>query len=313
MANMATSWSRRAFLFLALLATVCSPAFADDSIGTVSDQVVSSGTFTSLLNLFEGICYLVGATFGIKSATQLRDHTYNPLQTKMSKPITSMAMSGSLLSVPSLFEMLQTTFSVFDGPGGGVGALAGFSAGSPAAATGLDGMAQAFASNIPAMMKLMAFGAICAGAFLVLRAVLMLPQVEQGRVETSKVLWTLFSGIGLWSLLPFISVSMNTIGMATSAPASILTAKYSQAGGGGFDGTIASIMVFTQFLGLVAFIRGMLTLKAMGDNKDGAMGKALFFIVGGSMALNIGWAVKMLASSIGAGSVVCGISVNLCS
>ena len=45
----------------------------------------------------------------------------------------------------------------------------------------------------------------------------------------------------------------------------------------------------------------------------GAMGRALFFIGGGSMALNIGWAVKMLATSIGAASVICGISANLCS
>lgn len=306
---MSTFSPRQAFAALALFALGCGSALAQDSIGTVADHVVGSGTFTSLLDLFTGFCYLTGVVFGIKSTLQLRDHTNNPQQTKLSRPIVSMTIMGLLLALPTFFEMLQTTFSL---AGSGVGGFASLSAGSPTDAKDLSGMFRAFATNIPALMKMISFGAICAGAFLILKAVMMLPQVEQGRAEGSKVIWTLISGVGLWSLLPLIAASMNTMGMGSSDAPSLLMAKYGQTGSDNFDGTIAAVMVFVQLLGLIAFVRGTLILKALADNKDGATGRALTFIFGGAAAMNIAWTVKMLALSIGSTATICGISVNLC-
>lgn len=293
--------------FFALLALGSTHAFAQ-SVGSVADNVVSGGTFGSLMDLFSGICYLTGALFGIKSALQLKDHTNNPQQVHLSKAIVSMVVCGILLSMPTFLAALQGTFGV-SGTVGGLGTLAG---GAPSASTDLAGMFQAFASSVPSLMKIVSFGAVCAGAFMILRAVLLLPQLEQGRVEGGKIIWLFISGIGLWSLLPFIAVSMGTMGMSSTDASSLLTAKYSQVGGGGFDGTIASVMVFIQLLGLIAFVRGMMILKALGENKDGAMGRALTHIFGGAAAMNVAWTVKMLATSIGASGTICGISVNLC-
>lgn len=294
--------------FLAALAFASGPALAQ-SVGSVADNVVSNGTFGSIMDLFSGLCYLIGATFGIKSALQLKDHTNNPQQVHLSKAIVSMAVCGILLSMPTFLDMLQGTFGV-SGTLGGLGSLAG---GTPSSATDLSGMFQAFATSVPSLMKMISFGAVCAGAFMILRAVLLLPQLEQGRVEGGKIIWLLISGVGLWSILPFIAVSMGTLGMSSTDASSLLTAKYAQVSSGGFDGTIASMMVFVQLLGLLAFVRGMMILKALGENKDGAMGRALTHIFGGSAAMNVAWTVKMLAVSIGASGTICGISVNLCS
>lgn len=301
--------SRKIFAAIALFVLGCGSALAEESIGTVADHVVGSGTFTSLLDLFTGFCYLTGTVFGIKSTLQLRDHTNNPQQSKLSKPIVSMGIMGTLLALPTFFDALQSTFAL---TGSGVGGFAGLSAGAPGAAQDLSGMFRAFATNIPALMKMVSFGAICAGAFLILKAIMMLPQVEQGRAEGTKVIWTLISGVALWSLLPFIAASMNTMGMASSDAPSLLMAKYNQTGSDNFDGTIAAVMVFIQLIGLIAFVRGSLILKALADNKDGATGRALAFIFGGAAAMNIAWTVKALAYSIGATSTICGISVNLC-
>jgi hypothetical protein len=296
-----------AFFMLALMGLATDSALAQ-SVGSVADNVVGSGTFGSIMDLFSALCYIIGLIFGIKSALQLKDHTNNPGQHHLSKPIVSMAVCGILLSIPTFLDMLQGTFGV-SGTVGGLGTLAG---GSPGAATDLSGMFQAFSSNIPSIMKMISFGAVCAGAFMILRAILLLPQLEQGRVEGGKIIWLMFSGIGLWSLLPFIAMSMGTMGMSSTDASTLLTAKYSQVSGGGFDGTIAAVMVFIQLLGLIAFIRGMMILKALGENKDGAMGRALTHIFGGAAAMNVAWTVKLLAVSIGATSVICGISANLC-
>jgi len=280
------------------------------TIGSVADTVVNNGTFSSILNLISGAAYLVGIMFGIKSAVQLKDHTENSQQVKLTKPMVSMAVCGILLALPSFFGMLQSTFDLT--VGNGARGFYGLSAGSPGTANNLAEMFKAFSTNVPAMMKMVSFGAICAGAFLILRAILLLPQVEQGRAEGSKVLWILISGIGLWSILPMITISMNTVGMSGGNAVSLINTKYSQAQDSSIDGAIAAAMVFVQLLGLIAFVRGTLILKALGENKDGAMGRAMTHIFGGAAAINIAWTVKLLAVSIGASGTICGISVNLC-
>ena len=66
--------------------------------------------------------------------------------------------------------------------------------------------------------------------------------------------------------------------------------------------------MFVQLLGVIAFVRGLLILKSIGENKDGALGRAMTHIFGGAAAMNISWAITMLANSIGAHDQICGIS-----
>ena len=299
--------NKKVFVFLATIIFSTS-SFADQSIGSVADNIVDSGNFSSLLDLLSGLCYIIGVVFAFKAATQLKDHTSNPNQHKLSQPMVSMAITAALLSMPSFLTMLMDTL----GFTGNLGAFSGFSAGTPSASKDLGGMFVALSSNIPAIMKLVTTAAMVGGGFMILKAILTLPQVEQGRAESGKVIWHFIAGIGLWSIMPMITTGMATLGASSTDVGNILTSKYNQASGGDFDAVIAAVMVFVQLLGLIAFIRGVLILKALGENKDGAMGRALTHIFGGAAAINIAWAVKVLAFSIGATSTICGISVNLC-
>lgn len=292
------------FILLASL-----PAIAQ-TVGSVADNTVTNGAFSGFLDILVGMAYVVGGFFGFKAALQLRDHAESPQNVKVGVPMTSALVATLLLALPSLFTSLRETFSL---TGDIMGAYRTMSAGSSGASADLSGMAVALAANIPALAKLVSFGAICAGAFLIFRAILLLPQAQQGRVEGSKVFWLMISGVGLWSLLPMITTAMGTMGMTGTNSANLLTAKYNQSQGGGMDGTIAAVLTFVQFLGLIAFVRGMLILKALGEHKDGAMGRALTHIAGGSAAMNIAWFVGVLARSIGAQGAICGISTVICS
>lgn len=293
----------------ALLALVVSSSAMAQTVGSVADSTVSSGAFSGFLDLLVGIAYVVGGFFGFKAALQLRDHADSPQNVKIGVPMTSALVATLMLALPSLFASLRETFSL---TGDIMGAYRNMSAGSSGAATDISGMAVALAANIPALAKLVSLGATCAGAFLIFRAVLLLPQAQQGRVEGSKIFWLMISGVGLWSLLPMITMAMGTMGMTGTDPGNLLTAKYNQSKGGGFDGTIAAVLTFIQFLGLIAFVRGMLILKALGEHKEGAMGRALTHIGGGSAAMNISWFVGVLARSIGAQGAICGLSAVIC-
>lgn len=296
-----------AFAVLALLmAAAPELAWAQvDTIGQAADHVVDAKAFDRMWDLISGISYLAGCFFGVKAALQLKEHNDSPGQTKLSKPVMTLVVSGLLMSFPQFVNMVQATFAMTQG-----GAVFDQSSG------GSNGSAQTFvalASSIPGMMRIASYVAITVGAFFLLRALFMLPQVEQGREPMGKVIWMVIAGVGLWSLMPMINMSMATLGMNAPQAANILTQKYSAAGGGGFEGTIAAVLAFVQFLGLIAFIRGMMILKALGENKDGAMGRALTHILGGSAAMNIGWTIKLLAMSIGASSSVCGLAATMCS
>lgn len=275
--------------------------------------------------IMKGVAYLAGAIFGVKAAIQLRDHTENPQQTRLSKPLTSMTVSTAGLALPGVLDMVKNTFE----PSGGMALMANcvqagsslstcFSSallppGGGASASGLGGVAIAFSASMPGLMMLVLYSAAAAGAFLILKSIFLLPQLEQGRAEASKIIWMMISGVVLWSILPMIDMVLSTEGQGMTSSASLLTQKYTEAKNGDqFEATIASVLSFVQLIGLIAFFRGTLILKSMGENKDGAMGRALTHILAGAAAINIGWTVKILAMSIGAQGSICGLASAIC-
>lgn len=304
------------FGMLALLAPESAWAIPVDSMGAAADQLRGNllDGKASILDLIAGVAYLAGSLFGVKAAVQLRDNTENPQQTRLSKPLTSMAVSGILLGLPSFTGMFGESMGVLTKGDTLATALGSFGSwgttpqGSIPQGDSLDKVAEAFAASIPSMNHLISVGAAVAGLFLMLRAVFMLPQLEQGRVEGSKIMWTLLSGVVLWSLLPFVSTTMETLGLQTPTSENLLTEVYKVGNSGSFDKTINSVLTFVSMIGLIAFIRGTLILKAIGENKDGAMGRALTHILGGAAAMNIKWTVAVLATSIGSKSAICDIA-----
>ncbi len=278
-----------------------------DSLGQSADHIVNDSD-AGLRNLLTGFAYLAGAMFGVRSAVLLRDHTENPGNVRLSKPLMAGTVSTALLALPGVYSMLAESVGFATGDFDAFGAMFGTQSGAPTSGAGnLDQVAQAFSSSIPGLMRIVSWGAIMAGGFLLLRSIFMLPNVEQGRESPSKVLWTMTSGIGLWSLLPMVNMIMGTQGAGVVDSETILTSHYSAAAGGGgaAEPTIHAVLAFFQFIGLIAFVRGTLILKALGENKDGAMGRALTHILGGAAAMNISWTVGILAKSIGADATIC--------
>ena len=138
------------------------------------------------------------------------------------------------------------------------------------------------------------------GIAFFIAATVKLAHVEQGREEAKKPMFMYLAAVGLWSLSTTMSTISSTmgasggLGQSTSPLAAGLAA-----GSGGSAAVIGAVLTFVQLVGLIAFIRGVWLLKAHGENKDGALGKALTHLFGGAAAMNISWTVGVLASTFG--------------
>lgn len=301
--------------FLVLTFSGASFAQEVDTLGGAADM--ASGAWEYVINLLTGIAYLAGVVFGIRTAILLKDHTDNPGQVRLSRPVTAMVACTLFMGLPSTVTTLVSTFKMDQFSYGRLeGKAEELSAvGVAQTSNDLSEMAVAFSRSLPELTTLVYLAATISGLALILRAVFLLPQLEQGRAEPSKVVWTLISGVLLWTILPALDMSLATMGSSNLSASSmtgytsgeakhVLSYSRIEEGGTGlakFQNTMQAVLMFIQFLGMVAFFRGGLILKNIGEHKDGSMGRALTHIFGGAAALNIGWAVWILAHTIGAG------------
>ena len=61
--------------------------------------------FQGAADLISGGAYIGGAAFGVQAAMKLREHSENPQQTRLSKPLTFGVVSGALLALPSFLSV----------------------------------------------------------------------------------------------------------------------------------------------------------------------------------------------------------------
>ncbi len=270
-------------------------------------------------------CYIAGAWAAFKSLVQFKEHSENPHQVKLAKPLTMFLVATLLLSMPSTLHSFSETLKLEDclGQTGGnetasmaskvSACFSGGEAGSASSQNNQDlaGMFIALSASLPGIVYAVTVMAKLAGFFLLAKVAFMLPHLEQGRETASKVIWTAISGVALWTM-PAMADSVLATMQATQAQADIgvsaLVPGWAKAGVGGgeeFDQAIKAVMMFVQLIGAIAFFRGLLILKAMGENKDGAMGRALGHILGGAAALNVSWSVAVLAQTLGSHDVLC--------
>lgn len=287
-----------------------APAVAsleNGALGEYARRFVASGEYQAIITIVTYVGWIAGAIYGIKTLGQLKDHSDNPNQTKLMKPLTSMVVTGLLMQQGALLDMLSTTLWGATQTNG-IGTLI-----SDPMAVDCKGQsdlacgAQHFAHSIPALEYMILIVSVGMGLFIAFRGVFMLPQLEQGRVEPAKVVWTFIAASILLSLPQVVNITMSTV-YDTGVSGNVLTAKFNSAGGGdlkSFYATIHAVLMFIQLLGLIAFVRGVLILKAIGENKDGAMGRALTHIFGGAAAMNIYWTTGVLANTFGMQETIC--------
>ena len=165
-------------LMVMVIGALASFQTSAQSLGTVADTVVDSGTFNSLFDLLWAFCrYVLGPVFTVRAFLQLKEHSNHPEQHKLSKALTSALVGGCFFAIDNFSRMFSETLGV----GGQFGVLMGLIRGGGVSGGGdltLGGAFVAMSRSLPALMKFISLGAVLAGFFFMVKAVLMLPQLH---------------------------------------------------------------------------------------------------------------------------------------
>jgi hypothetical protein len=119
---------KKAALFALPLAGAAAALFPEMAMAANVGEIAGNmtGQFGNIANMVGGASYLLGAGFGVKGALKLKEHNENPQQTKLSAPLTMLAVSGALFALPSVMDTgAESTFGAsakkLNVSGGGLG------------------------------------------------------------------------------------------------------------------------------------------------------------------------------------------------
>lgn len=125
---------------------------------------------------------------------------------------------------------------------------------------------------------------------------------SNGQIPFSQPLIILFVGMALVVLPGFIDTTTETMSLGSNTATSVLAVNVGDGSIPGMSDAMRGILLFVKLVGHLAFIRGFLILKDMGEGKNGAsMGRALTHIFGGAAAININATIAMLGATFAPG------------
>lgn len=125
---------------------------------------------------------------------------------------------------------------------------------------------------------------------------------SNGQISFSQPLIILFVGMALVVLPGFIDTATETLSLGSATGSSVLAVNIAGSSVPGMDAAIQGVLLFVKLVGHLAFIRGFLILKDVGEGKGHAsMGRALTHIFGGAAAININATIAMLGATFAPG------------
>ncbi len=144
------------------------------------------------------------------------------------------------------------------------------------------------AKTMPSLLKMFSAFSYLLGFALIFKGIYKLKEYGEMRTAMSSQtnLWGAIITLTIGSLLIYF-VSAYQIGLQTLFGYSSPLA-YNQ-DSSSTDQLVSAVVVIVQVVGVIAFIRGMLLLNSAGGRsaQQGMFGKAVTFIIGGLLAINI--------------------------
>ncbi len=145
-----------------------------------------------------------------------------------------------------------------------------------------------FAATVPKLMQMVTAIAYVLGMYLIFKGVMGLKTFGEQRTQMSLhtelkgPLILLFVGAALLYLPSSVQVGMTTF-WSNPYPYGYLAASQDQ-----WTSVYQDAFLIIQFIGTIAFIRGLLLLTQLGQQaQPGTFGKAMAHIIGGIMCINL--------------------------
>lgn len=157
-----------------------------------------------------------------------------------------------------------------------------------------------FASNIPSLMRMVTAISYVLGMSMMIKSIVQLKHLGESRTMMSRDQGLkgplIFMAVG--SLLLFLPTSIQ-VGLSTfwSIPCSYC--YLTQAGQ--WHDILNTCYLIIQFIGVIAFIRGLLLISQLGNesHQAGIFARGMTHIVGGILCINIFQFVQVIQSTFG--------------
>ncbi len=298
-------FTKIAFFSVLFMIGSSDAAYAGGKLSDIFENVVQSwGGVTSLLSTF---AWLGGMFLGVAGIFKFKDHVDNPSQTPLSAGVKRMIAGGMFFSLPFMIRAVRGSLFGADAVGSNEHAVTGYTDHGALSAGGLDKMVVDVISDIavPAELMLTAFSYLSGILLLIVAISRLTKRMEDGprgpagmgTIMTFVAAGALFSfgdSIGTFSSSLF---GDNVVMSESSIDPTIITDADDRER---IQAVIEGVMVFVMLVGYIAFIRGWFVLKAFADGQQGAtVAQGLTFLIGGSLAINLGELVNALQETVG--------------
>jgi hypothetical protein len=287
-------------------------AFAQQTLGNVLTNTVKS---TSSLSTLESmLAYFAGMLLMVVSIFKFKDHVDNPQQTPISAGFKRFFAAGMFLSLPFMTSVVQGSIDKQKNSmahGSGVLAI------DPTSnAKSLDTLVVKIMKDagVPMEILLSLFSYLMAIALLLVGINRMTKRMDEGPrgpAGMGTIMTFITSGV-LFAWGDVVGAFTNTMFTPTgSSGLSHTIANVDPNGslklgtgvgsyGNKINMVVQGVMMFVVIIGLIAFIRGWLVLRAFADGQQGAtLAQGLTFLFGGALAINLGDLVNAFQASLG--------------
>ena len=285
-----------------MIALSSTSALAATTLGTnITTATNAMNSFPALLTT---IAYISGIFLCVAGILKLKQHVDTPQQVRLHEGVMRFIAGGLFLSLPFFSSAVYGT--IF---GGGMTPFShtSFHAAVGAGSGALDDLFMKFIQDVaPSMAILIDAFSYIAGIALLLVGISRLTKSMQegprgpagmGTIMTFIAAGVLMSSaqmIGTMSSSLFGTPVLNTYAVISSSVISNATTAAR------IDTVIESMMTFIMLVGYIAFIRGWFVLKAFADGAQGtSLAQGLTFIIGGTIAINLGNLINALSNTLG--------------
>jgi hypothetical protein len=151
-------------------------------------------------------------------------------------------------------------------------------------------------NDLPLLKTLVDAIAYVSGSVLTVVGIMQLKAFADQKVPGSAPVWTLIAAALLMAIPSAGGVLVESLyGSAAGSPLSYVR---SDAGGG----TLKPVLALVNFIGYIAFVRGIFVLRGLGDvHRKGqfSLAMAMTFMIGGVACVHIDYTIKVIAGTIG--------------
>jgi len=292
----AAAFNASSAIITALFLLGMIPGKADAAtFGDVICNISTPNSVGDIGAILTGVAYLGGAIAIGSGLLMLSKSAENSRDNPLHKAIAAMVGGTGLLFLPGFTNWSVTSLFTYQGAGGVTSCVPGQPQSSSGG--GLDVMMTNLVQNIQdPMVYLISFVSFIAGTFFMIRGLQKATKygADPRANSVTAILANIIFGALLFTVGQTVDTIMTTIFGTNSitsfdAVGNAIDNMFASAGDTTqFKAAMKAAFTFFQLIGMIAFVRGILVLKAHaeGDSQK-TITQGLTHIIGGAMAINI--------------------------